>query len=80
MKEKKRLNRGTGGGRMVKVTNDCCGCAAFAYPCSGENCSLRHVKHYYCDNCGEEADKLYYGAFGRELCAECILKELEVVE
>ena len=43
----------------IRYENDCCGCAVPAYPCLGESCPLQHQKHYYCDNCHEEADKLY---------------------
>lgn len=64
---------------MIKIRNDCCGCAVPAYPCLGDSCPLRHQKHYYCDSCGDEVQELYYGISGKELCAECALEELEVV-
>lgn len=41
---------------MVRVKNECCGCAVPAYPCRGEYCPLRRVRHYYCDRCGKEVD------------------------
>lgn len=62
---------------MVKIENDCCGCATGSYPCLGNSCPLRHREHYYCDECGEE-DKLYEYD-GRELCIDCIEKSLTVV-
>lgn len=65
---------------MIKTHNDCCGCAVPAYPCLGDSCPLRHQKHYYCDSCGDDVEELYYGVSGRELCADCALKELEKVE
>lgn len=65
---------------MIRVENDCCDCAVPAYPCLGDSCPLRHQKHYYCDSCGDEFPKLYYGISGKELCADCALGELEVVE
>lgn len=65
---------------MIKIENDCCDCAVPAYPCLGYSCPLRHQKHYYCDNCHDEVRELYYGISGKELCAECALEELEVVE
>lgn len=65
---------------MIRVENDCCDCAVPAYPCLGDSCPLRHQKHYYCDSCGDEVDKLYYGISGKELCTDCALGELEVVE
>lgn len=63
---------------MVKITDECCDCGAS--PCLGDNCPNKSIKRFWCDNCSEEVDKLYYGFFGRELCAECALDELEVVE
>ena len=65
---------------MIRVENDCCGCAVPAYPCLGDSCPLRHQKHYYCDSCGDEVEELYYGISGKELCDDCALGELEVVE
>lgn len=62
---------------MVLEVDECCDCGL---PCMGDICPNRHIKRYYCDNCNEEANKLYYGANGRELCGDCALEELEVVE
>ena len=31
---------------MVKYENDCIGCAAPGYPCLGESCRYRNVKHF----------------------------------
>lgn len=59
--------------------NDCCDCAVPAYPCLGYSCPLRHAKHYYCDDCGDEVDTLYRFE-GEELCGDCVVKRLEVVE
>ncbi len=64
---------------MIRVENDCCGCAVPAYPCLGDSRPLRHQKHYYCDNCHDEFDKLYR-LDGMELCESCVLERLEVVE
>lgn len=67
--------------KIIKTENDCCDCAVPAYPCLGDSCPLRHQKHYYCDSCGDEVEKLYIGAeSGNQLCAECALEELEAVE
>lgn len=41
--------------------------------------ALRHVKHLYCDKCGEDVERLYEFD-GKELCGDCVLKELEVIE
>lgn len=38
-----------------------------------------NVKHLYCDKCGENVERLYEFD-GKELCGDCVLKELEVVE
>lgn len=64
---------------MIRIDNDCCGCAVPAYPCLGDSCPLRHQKHYYCDSCGDEVDKLYRIDDG-EYCEQCVLERLEVVE
>lgn len=63
---------------MVKVENDCCGCAVPGYPCLGESCELRHIEHYYCDMCGEETDILY--DFDDELlCRECAYEAFDTI-
>jgi hypothetical protein len=36
------------------------------------------VERFYCDKCGEEATLYEYD--GKELCAECLLEEIPVVE
>lgn len=64
---------------MIQIENDCCGCAVPVYPCLSDSCHLKHAKHYYCDECESEVDILYQFE-GEELCGECILKRLEVVE
>lgn len=64
---------------MIRIEDDCCGCDVPAYPCIGDSCPLRHQKHFYCDECGEESDTLYRFE-SKELCGECILKRLEIVE
>ena len=64
---------------MVTYENECCDCAVPAYPCIGDSCPNRHVKHYYCDECKDDVEKLYrFDA--EELCLDCIEKRLEVVE
>ena len=64
---------------MVVIQNECCDCAAPGYPCQGDSCPNRNVKHYYCDACKEEAEKIYEFD-GKELCIDCIEKRLEVVK
>lgn len=63
----------------IVIRNECCECAVPAYPCRGDICPLRHVRRLYCDNCGADVDRLYV-LDGDELCEECVLKRLEVVE
>lgn len=64
---------------MVTYENECCSCAVPGYPCLGNSCPNRHVKHYYCDECKDDVEKLYRFD-GEELCLDCIEKRLEVVE
>lgn len=64
----------------IVIRNECCDCATSAYPCLGDNCSLRHCRILFCDKCKDEVQKLYIGLSGRELCDRCALKELEVIE
>lgn len=64
---------------MIKVTNDCCGCATESYPCLGDSCSLRHSEHYYCDICGCEIciDEVYE-VDGDHYCEDCLKEEFRV--
>ena len=55
------------------------GCISCGLPCLYEACKYYKEIHYYCDECGEEVEDLYYWN-GYELCLECILKQLERVE
>ena len=64
---------------MVIYENECCDCAVPGYPCLGNSCPNRHVKHYYCDDCRDDVEKLYRFD-GEELCLDCVEKRLEVVE
>lgn len=58
---------------MKKIENDCVGCPTYC-----TDCGAKRTPHYYCDRCGNE-DILYF--FGNEeLCMECIVESLEVVE
>lgn len=63
---------------MTAYENDCCDCATESYPCMGNACKNRNVPHYYCDECGDET-KLYEFE-GEDLCTNCVLKRLDVVE
>jgi hypothetical protein len=61
---------------MVKYESGCVDCG---FPCIGMACRHYRVKVLKCDNCRQEVDKLYKYD-GKELCEECVLEELEVVE
>lgn len=64
---------------MTVIENDCCDCAAPAYPCLGSSCPNRHVPHYYCDKCKQEFDPSELYVADKELCAECLLKQFKKV-
>lgn len=59
---------------MKKYENECVDCGL---PCMGSACPNRNVLRFYCDECGEEEELYNYD--GRELCIECIKKDLEKV-
>lgn len=63
---------------MIVIEDECVGCPT-GMGCMGSACPYQNVKHYICDKCDDEFDKLYYYE-GRELCLDCIEKLLEVVE
>ena len=63
---------------MKVIENGCVGCTSLGLHCLGSSCPYRNIIHYHCDKCGEE-EKLYHYD-GYELCADCLLKEVEIVE
>lgn len=65
---------------MIKYENECVGCPK-EKGCIGDFCRYKSVPHYFCDRCKEEVDAgdLYFYD-GEQLCAECILEDLEVVK
>ena len=48
---------------MITYEDECCGCAVPGYPCMGSACPNRNVPHMYCDNCGDDVEKLYKYVF-----------------
>lgn len=62
---------------MRKTENECV-CCAPEIGCFGNSCPYQNVTRFYCDRCEEET-KLY-DYYGEEICADCLLKEFEVVE
>ena len=63
---------------MVTYEDECVGCSS-EMGCLGSVCPNRNVKHYYCDKCGDEFEKIYYHN-GDQLCIDCIEERLKVVE
>lgn len=59
---------------MKKVENECVNCGL---PCL-VSCPYRNVVRFYCDKCGDETTLYYYGS--EEICADCLLKEFEIVK
>lgn len=72
------INIRKGGAQVKKYIDECCDCAVPGYPCPPGGCDRRHVPHYYCDKCGEEAT--LYDYEGAELCGECLLDTVPTVE
>ena len=62
---------------MIKVENECVGCPP-EMGCMGSSCPYMNVTRYYCDDCKDETTLYEYE--GQELCADCVLKRLPVVE
>lgn len=60
---------------MIVIENECVDCEL---PCIGTSCKYFNVTRYYCDEC--EYEDLLYEFDGQQLCTECILKRLDVVE
>ena len=61
---------------MIQYEDECVGCPA-ELGCLGDSCKYKNVPHYYCDECGDEGELYYYD--NRELCLDCIEKELTPV-
>lgn len=62
---------------MVKYENECVGCPP-EIGCFGGSCVKRNVPHYYCDECGAETTLYHWD--DRQLCAECVIEQLDIVE
>ena len=59
----------------VVIESNCYDCG---FPCIYEACRYYKVVRYYCDRCGQEEDLYYWDS--EQLCADCILQQLERVE
>lgn len=60
---------------MKRIENQCVDCGL---PCLGNLCPHRNVLCHYCDECSDET--VLYKFDGEELCLNCIVDRLEVVE
>ena len=66
---------------MVVIESDCVGCPVNEIGCIYEACPYYEVKRYYCDNCESEVMEGELYRFGSdELCADCVLNQLERVD
>ena len=63
---------------MKKIENECVNCKEIGLHCLGCVCPYKEVIRFYCDQCGEEEALYHFDE--EELCINCILKRLEVVE
>lgn len=61
---------------MTKIINECRDCANETYPCIGDSCGFRNVKHLICDGCGSDEETLYILDDGNEYCLECVKDKL----
>lgn len=62
---------------MRKIESDCVYCPP-NLPCLGSSCPYKEVERFYCDNCKEETTLYYYD--NQELCKNCLLQRIEVVD
>lgn len=60
---------------MRTYENECVSCQL---PCLHSSCPYYNVERFYCDTCGSEG--VLYEFDGQELCVDCILKQLHIVE
>ena len=60
---------------MKRTESECVDCG---FPCMGNACPNYSVTRFYCDKCGQE-ETLYHTEDG-DLCVDCILANLPVVE
>ena len=67
---------------MVRYENECCSCSTPSYPCRGNDCSNRHVPHFFCDRCECEFSprELHYTDDGEELCEDCLKEAVPTIQ
>lgn len=64
---------------MIKYEDECVGCRGSGMQCRGISCRNRCVKRLYCDECGEDSDRLYIYD-GQQICQECLLDLYDFIE
>ena len=62
--------------KKIKRESNCRGCAE-CIGCGRDR--LRDVEYLECDSCGYEVETLYVYN-GEELCYDCLMDEIEVIE
>ena len=61
---------------MIKIIDECCGCAVPGYPCRGSACPNLKAEVHCCDECEEELGNWYYSTGDdEELCEDCFLEK-----
>lgn len=60
---------------MIVVNNECVGCEV----CQMPFCPETHVIRCFCDNCGNEVDRLFW-VNGKQWCEDCIMGQSEEVD
>ncbi len=60
--------------KIIRLENECVDCGL---TCLGPLCPHKSVKHFYCDECGEEDELFEFD--GEDLCIDCIKKRLKCV-
>lgn len=64
---------------MITYEDLCVNCTGMGLSCKGSSCPNKNIRVLICDSCGKSFDTLYC-VDGEQLCAECVLDGLEVVE
>ena len=59
---------------MIEYRNNCVQC-----PQGCMSCGRRHQATLVCDDCREDANRLFYGIDGNQYCKFCITEHLEEV-
>lgn len=63
---------------MTRYEDQCVGCPP-EIGCLGAVCPNKNVKIYECDNC-HDIFYVLYDYNGEQLCADCVLEKLDIVE